>query len=213
MKDHTALSGPSKISSVAALPNAWYALDPLWEGGKEAIEQGLPHEELAPAWQILILGDISPTRHLHLLTGEPLEVDVIDMSMIGEQTDGVPELIKEIPRPRIRRQVWLCTSSGQRLGYAVSWWEARHIDEYLQKRSLPIWKNLSLLRTELYRDIREIIYGKSTELEESFGYEGPFWGRFYFFYHRNKPLTLIYEVFSPCLAKYLGRCRTFELIT
>ena len=31
----------------------------------------------------MLLGDGSPTRHLELLTGEPVEVDVIDMSLIG----------------------------------------------------------------------------------------------------------------------------------
>ena len=37
-----------------------------------------------------------------------------------------------------------------------------------------------------------------------FGEEGPFWGRQYFFWHDNKPLTLIYEVFSPALQRLLG---------
>ncbi len=37
-----------------------------------------------------------------------------------------------------------------------------------------------------------------------FGEEGPFWGRQYFFWHNDKPLTLIYEVFSPSLQRLLG---------
>jgi chorismate--pyruvate lyase len=192
---------------------SWHALEPLWEGGSEIVEQGLPHDELAPAWQILILGDISPTRHLRLLTGEPTQVDVIDMSPIGTESDGIPDLLHDVPAPRFRRQVWLQTASGQRLGYAVSWWEASHIDRYLQKRSLPIWENLSRLRTELYRDIQKIQYGQSAPLEEAFGQKGPFWGRYYLFYHQGKPLTLIYEVFSPYLTRYLGRGRLFSLIT
>lgn len=191
----------------------WHALDPLWEGGEEVVEQGLPHEELAPAWQILILGDFSPTRHFRLLTGEHTKVDVIDMSPIGIDTDGAPALIKDIPAPRLRRQAWLCTSSGQRLGYAVSWWEASLVDEYLRKRSMPIWENLSHLRTELYREILKIQYGNSAALEEAFEYKGPFWSRYYLFHHKKKPLTLIYEVFSPYLTKYLGQCRSFSLLT
>ena len=37
-----------------------------------------------------------------------------------------------------------------------------------------------------------------------FGEAGPFWGRQYFFWHNDKPLTLIYEVFSPALQRLLG---------
>ena len=32
---------------------------------------------------------------------------------------------------------------------------------------------------------------------------GPFWGRLYLFWHGGQPLTVIHEVFSPHLAKYL----------
>ena len=182
----------------------WHTLEPLWQGGEEAVKQGLPHNQLAPAWQILMLGDGSPTRHLQLLTGEKTEVDVIDMSLVGHDADNAPSLIRMVPGPRLRRQVWLRTASGQRLAYATSWWEASHVDEYLQNRSLPIWASLARLRTELYRDVRGICYGHSDALAKSFGETGPFWGRYYLFWHHNQPLTLIYEVFSPYLSRYLG---------
>ena len=182
----------------------WHALAPLWEGGEESVQKGLPHTQLAPAWQILILGDGSPTRHLKLLTGEPTEVDVIDMSPIGMDEDNAPSQIQAVPGPRLRRQVWLRTASGQRLAYAASWWDASHVDEYLQNRSLPIWDSLSRLHTELYRDIQGIYYGHSEALEKAFQEKGPFWGRHYLFWHNRKPLTLIYEVFSPYIRKYLG---------
>ena len=168
------------------------------------VQRGLPHGQLAPTWQILMLGDGSPTRHLQLLTGERTEVDVIDMSLIGTDRDGAPGVITVIPAPRLRRQVWLRTASGQRLAYATSWWEASHVDDYLQNRSLPIWASLARLRTELYRDVQGICYGRSPILEEEFQESGPFWGRHYLFWHHGQPLTLIYEVFSPYLQKYLG---------
>lgn len=154
-----------------------------------------------------MLGDGSPTRHLQLLTRERTEVDVIDMSLIGMDLDNAPNSICMVPGPRLRRQVWLRTASGQRLAYAASWWEASHVDEYLQNRSLPIWASLAQLRTELYRDIQGICYGYSAELETEFGQVGPFWGRHYLFWHDGKPLTLIYEVFSPYLTRYLGPTR------
>ncbi|NJL82310.1 MAG: DUF98 domain-containing protein [Chloroflexaceae bacterium] len=191
-------------SAIAPRTQAWHALSPLWQGGEEIVRQGLPHAQLAPAWQILLLGDGSPTRHLRLLTGEPTEVDVIDMSAIGMEEDGAPAQVQAVPQPRLRRQVWLRTASGQRLAYAASWWEASHVDEYLQNRSLPIWESLSRLHTELYRDIQGIYYGHSEVLAAAFEEAGPFWGRHYLFWHDRKPLTLIYEVFSPYLRKYLG---------
>jgi len=168
------------------------------------VQTGLPHDQLAPAWQILLLGDGSPTRHLQLLTRDRTEVDVIDMAPVGMNSDGAPDIIRVVPGPRLRRQVWLRTASGQRLAYAASWWEASHVDEYLQNKSLPIWASLGRLRTELYRDIQGLYYGDSPALEEAFGQAGPFWGRHYLFWHRGKPLTLIYEVFSPYLTRYLG---------
>ena len=186
------------------VPAPWYALNTSWQGGEDIVHKGLPHTQLAPTWQILLLGDGSPTRHLQLMTGEPTEVDVIDMSLVGTDTDGAPVQIEAVPGPRLRRQVWLRTASGQRLAYATSWWEASHVDEYLQNKSLPIWASLARLRTELYRDVQGIYYGDSVALESAFGESGPFWGRHYLFWHYGKPLTLIYEVFSPYLTKYLG---------
>ena len=186
------------------LPNPWYSLTPIWTGGEEVVKRGLPHTQLAPAWQLLLLGDGSPTRHVQLLTGELTEVDVIDMSPIGMSTDQAPAMMQMLPSPRIRRQVWVRTASGQRLYYAASWWEASHVDEYLQNKSLPIWASLARLRTELYRDVQGIYYGNSEALESGFQEKGPFWGRHYLFWHHGQPLTLIYEVFSPFLTNYLG---------
>ena len=193
------------------LNRPWYSLSPLWQGDETDVKQGLPHSQLAPPWQILILGDGSPTRHLQLLTGEKTEVDVIDMSPIGDEEDGAPMKISLIPGPRLRRQVWLRTASGQRLAYAASWWSANQVDEYLENRSLPIWESLSRLHTELYRDVQGLYYGHSPELEIAFGEKGAFWGRHYLFWHARQPLTLIYEVFSPYLRKYLGEMRIDQL--
>lgn len=189
---------------IQATPSNWHSLQPIWEGGQEIVKQGLPHQQLSPTWQMLLLGDGSPTHLLQLLTGEKTEVDVIDMSLIGKHDDGAPSEIKAIAGPRLRRQVWLRTESGQRLAYAASWWNASNVNDYLHNRSQPIWHSLSTLHTELYRDVRGVQYGKCSALEAEFGQQAPLWGRYYLFWHNRQPLTLIYEVFSPYLQKYLG---------
>ncbi len=193
-----------KDNNSATLPQQWHCLSPIWEGGKEIIQTGLPHTQLSPIWQMVLLGDGSPTRNFQILTGEPTEVDVMEMVPIGEDDDGAPESIELIAKPRIRRQVCLRTASGEKLLYATSWWNVDRVDEYLKNRSLPIGKSLSRSHTELYQDIQGIYYGKSSALDKTFGESGPFWGRHYLFWHDRQPLSLIYEVFSPCLQKYLG---------
>ena len=187
----------------------WQRMTPLWKSGQDNLELGVPRDLLSPTWQVLLLGDGSTTRHLQLLTGEQISVDVIDMSAIGMDVDHSHALIEAVPGPRLRRQVWLQDSLGHRLAYAVSWWEASHVDEYLCNRKLPIWSSLADLRMELYRDIQEVSLGQSDFLVSQFGYEGPFWGRYYLFWHSGKPLTLIYEVFSPFLESCLGPARPF----
>lgn len=192
------------MTSTIVSNTTWHCLTPLWQGGEEIVQEGLPHTQLSPTWQMLLLGDGSPTRHLQLLTGEKTEIDLIEMSNIGMDLDNAPEAIQLLPGPRFRRQVWLRTISGERLAYATSWWNANYVDKYLHDRSLPIWASLSHKRTELYREILSIYYGKSAALQSAFAQNDGFWGRHYFFWHQGKPLTLIYEVFSPHLTKYIG---------
>lgn len=187
-----------------SLLQGWHALRPTWRGDQRSVLQGLPHSQLAPAWQLLLLGDGSPTRHLQLLTGEPTAVDVIEMSPIAHADDGAPPPIRAIVGPRLRRQVWLRTASGQRLAYATSWWPQEQVDAYLRDRAQPIWANLAELRTELFRDIQGIEQGENEALSQAFCQPGPFWGRYYLFWHQGQPLTLIYEVFSPAIEAYLG---------
>lgn len=185
------------------IPAHWHSLLVRWRSESHHIQEGLPQIRLAPSWQLLLLSDGSTTRHLQLLTGEPIEVDLIEMSEIGCDRDHAPNLIDEIEAPRLRRQVWLRTQSGERLAYATSWWEANQVDEYLRNRAQPVWASLAELRTELYRDIREVVYGDSRSLEQEFGDKGPFWGRYYIFWHNQRPLTLIHEIFSPKINQYI----------
>ena len=50
----------------------------------------------------MLLGDGSPTRHLRLLTGSPVAVDLIAME--ADQTDhpGAPKEVNELMAPLLR---------------------------------------------------------------------------------------------------------------
>ncbi len=100
----------------------------------------------------MLLGDGSPTRHLRLLTGSPVAVDLIAME--ADQTDhpGAPEEVKELMAPLLRRQVWL-TCGGTPLAWAESWWNQAEADWHLRDRNQPIWKSLTEGRSELFREV------------------------------------------------------------
>lgn len=185
-------------------PPAWYRLEPLWQADMEGIERQALIAQLPPPWKLLLLSDGSVTRHLQVLTGESTEVDVIDMSAIGMAPDQAPPFLDLITGPRLRRQVWLRTAAGQRLAYAASWWDAAQVDDYLANRRLPMWASLAAQKAELYRELCQVVKGRCAALEEAFSCNSPLWGRYYFFWHAGKPLTLVYEVFSPALQQYLG---------
>lgn len=113
------------------------------------------------------------------------------------------------------------------MGYATSWWNEALVKQHLRDEALPIWVSLASRKTEIFREIlggcasrrgQELLCsaplrltspagvyrGTNPALEAAFGHEGPFWGRHYIFWHNGRPMTLIYEVFSPHLETYLG---------
>lgn len=182
---------------------AWHRIEPQWQSPADILDHGRPFSLLSPSWKLLLLSDGSVTRHLQVLTSQAIEVDVISMALTADDLDSAPAFLELIPGPRLRRQVWLRTVSGQRLAYAASWWEASRIDQHIKVKSLPIWASLAAQKAELYREIRLLQLGHSAALADAFGCQGPFWGRYYFFWNQQQPLTLIYEVFSPELQRFL----------
>lgn len=183
----------------------WYQIQPLWQADHQMIQTGLPFDRLSPYWQMFLLGDGAPTRHLQLLTQSEIVVDVVCMVDIGSDRDNAPPDIDAIPTPRIRRQIWLKSTQGEIFSHATSWWAKATIANHLQNPSLPIWKSLNQKHTELYRDLRQVYYGDCPGVTATFGLPGPYWGRHYLLWHGGAPITLIYEVYSPILQKYLGK--------
>ena len=196
-------------------PGRYYKLDKLiWSGSEEeALTRGSPVEQLKPPWKVMLLSEGSVTRHLELLFGKPgVRVDCFEMEDIGPFSADKTPCTCEIPGldmaeegyQTVRRQVFLMQDSAEPFVYAVSFWRKDAVDEYLKDKQLPIWASLSAERRELYREIVDVQLGFSVELQEAFGCDGPLWARTYVFWHDSKPLTIIYEVFSNKLDRYLG---------
>ncbi|RLN89343.1 hypothetical protein BBJ28_00014444 [Nothophytophthora sp. Chile5] len=126
------------------------------------------------------------------------------MLAVGNSADDAPPEMAAIAAPRCRRQVWLRNARGERLGYAASWINEADVGAVFKDTKIPIGSNILRNKTELFRDMKSVFCGESAELEEAFGMPGPFWGRSYLFWNGGRPVTFIYEVFSPALEKYMG---------
>ncbi len=181
--------------------------EPMWQGSEADIRKGLPFNLLSPTWQMFLMGDGAPTRHLQLLTQSDISVEVLAMTNIGDDDDNAPADISLIAAPRIRRQIFLRSQqTGEIFSHATSWWSEAVMQKYLKDPSLPIWVSLNQKYTELYRDLKGIYKGACPSLTEAFGYPeiDTYWGRHYLLWHGGEPITMIYEIYSPAIGKYLG---------
>ena len=165
-----------------------------------------PHldgRELTPAWRLLLLGDGGPTRHFQLLSGEPVQVELLAMAADPGGDPGLPPETGELAPPLLRRQVWL-RCGPRTLAWAESWWNVTLAERHLQDREQPIWRSLTADRAELFREVDGLALVQAPWLQERFEAVGPFWSRRYRFFRGGRALTVIREVFSPALATWLG---------
>ncbi len=161
-------------------------------------------------WRIMLLGDGSPTKHLHLLTGQEVTVELIAMEAEPMQVQKAPKEIEELDLPLLRRQVWL--KCGEKtLAWAESWWNLKEAERNLQNKNQPIWRSLTEDRSELFREVDGFALVQAKWLESKFNQKGPFWSRHYRFFRNQKELTVIREVFSSELEKYLGPTKRKEV--
>lgn len=176
---------------------------PLWQAPLADVLEGRAGDLLNGPWKLMVLGDGSPTRHLRLLSGAPLAIALIAMEPDPLASAGRPREVEELEAPLLRRQVWL-TCGGETLGWAESWWNQRQAEDCLRNRRQPIWSSLTEGRAELYREVDGLALVEADWLEEGFQRPGPFWSRHYRFFRQGRELTVIREVFSPALERWLG---------
>jgi chorismate--pyruvate lyase len=178
---------------------------PIWQASQAEVADGRAGQRLCGPWKLMLLGDGSPTRHLQLLTGLPLTIGLIAMEPEGHgpRNPELPPEVAELDPPLLRRQVWL-NCGGESLGWAESWWNQDQAEACLRNRRQPIWSSLTEGRTELFREVDGLALVEADWLEERFGQPGPYWSRHYRFFRQGQELTVIREVFSPALERWLG---------
>jgi len=194
---------PSSLAAHPLLPSP----RSLWQAPAAEVVSARAGRSLSGAWKLLLLGDGSPTRHLQLLTGAPVEVELIAMAPDSGEDPLTPDEVAELAPPLLRRQVWLACG-GLTLGWAESWWNQAEAEAHLRDRSRPIWLSLTAGRAELFREVDGLGQVQADWLEQRFGHAGPFWSRHYRFFRQGRELTVIREVFSPELQRWLGPATT-----
>jgi len=204
-------SPPSAVPLAPSQAGARQAADllaspqPLWQAPFAEVQNATAGRQLSGPWKLLLLGDGSPTRHLQLLTGQPVEVQLIAMAPHRRTASEPPPPaeVVELQAPLLRRQVWL-NCGHLTLGWAESWWNQSEAERHLRDRRQPIWRSLTTGRAELFREVDGLGQVAAPWLEERFGGRGPFWSRHYRFFRQGRELTVIREVFSPLLETWLG---------
>eukprot|EP00898_Chlorokybus_atmophyticus_P006600 jgi/Chlat1/6941/Chrsp52S06608 len=208
----------------------WRGLEAVdWEGGEASASSELCARRVSPPWRVLLLSDGSVTRHLQAATGNAIDTDCLAMQAEEQEEEGGQQPLHasaaaaaaaaEIgPGPRIRREVVLRDAHGNALVYAASWWREEDVSRYLNADvRTPIWSSLASKRIELFRDIRSVQHGRAGQLMAqhlALAHDGDsdnsssntrlLWAREYLFWHGGRPLTAIFEAFSPALQMYFG---------
>lgn len=158
--------------------------------------------ELSPGWRLLMLQDGSATRSLSVLTGETIQVEIDEATVINDDRWAPPEVMK-LNAPYLRRTVGLRTRSGVVLSHAVSWWNSADYADFLSDPKLPIGTNMEQGRSEYAREILSLFLASGEALDRRFAAEGPFLGRHYVMHRGGKPLNVIVEIYAPAVARYL----------
>jgi chorismate--pyruvate lyase len=192
----------------ATHPQLLHSPEVLWQASLQEMLAGGRGQELSGPWRLLLLGDGSPTRHLEVLSGKPVRIELIAMAPedprhAAQEAAAAPPERAALPGPLLRRQVWLCCGTTT-LAWAESWWNCEEAERHLHHRDRPIWTSLTQDRTELFREVDGLALVQAPWLAERLGSPGPLWSRHYRFFREGRPLTVIREVFSPRLERWLG---------
>ena len=92
--------------------------------GADAVA-GMLSRLVSPTWRVMLLSDGSVTRHLKLLTEKTVHVDLVQQRQIGKGAIDNKILandVEQIPGPRVQREVFLSSDTGEQMAYGESFW-------------------------------------------------------------------------------------------
>ena len=158
--------------------------------------------QLSAGWRLLMFQDGSATRAMGVLSGQTIEVEVLEAVEVAQDRHAPPELALLAP-PYVRRTVVLKTAAAVLLSYAISWWNSAQYADFLKDPALPIGTNMTRGRTEYCREVLSLFLAKGAEIDRRFDAPGPFLGRHYVMYHGDRPLNVIVEIYGPSIAVLL----------
>lgn len=145
-------------------------------------------------WKIILLGDGSFTRHCQIITYGDTGINHISTSIYSKAYN--------LSQSYVNRRVWIGNKLKDKLIFASSWWDIEKYEAIYKYPSRAIGSFFIQSDLDCYRDIHCIFWGYSAELENYFLVPGPFWGRYYTLFYKGKPISIIYEIFSPLLEKF-----------
>lgn len=145
-------------------------------------------------WQIILFNEGSLTEILNYLNGKSV---ILKMHQNKNNT---------YQNNRYIRSIWIENSLYNKMIFARSIWQFKYINYNKQEDQLnyniPIGKSIINNKMDVYKQIHEIYYGYSIELENKFNYNRGIWGRKYTLHYNNILFITIQEFFSPNIINF-----------
>nr|YP_009295376.1 hypothetical chloroplast RF21 [Dasya binghamiae]AOH77388.1 hypothetical chloroplast RF21 [Dasya binghamiae] len=144
-------------------------------------------------WQLILANEGSFTQILNSLSGKKIHINMLQKNHYTSKN-----MNKHI------RCIWLENSIYTKFIFARSIWIFTYLDtiDNIIQANKPIGNSLINSQVDTYKNIHEIYYGYSKDLEQKFQNHQPLWGRKYTLYYKNKSSVTIQEFFSPYIINF-----------
>lgn len=148
-------------------------------------------------WQVILFNEGSLTEILNCLNGKQVIFKMYQKNNSASRNN------------RYLRCIWIESCLYTKMMFAQSLWQFKYVNDNKQenklKYNIPIGKLIIHTETDIYKQIHEIYYGYSIELENKLNYHEAIWGRKYTLYYNNKLFITIQEFFSPNITNFFIR--------
>lgn len=145
-------------------------------------------------WQLILFNEGSLTEILNYLNGQQVILKMYQKKNYTYKNN------------RYIRSIWIENSLYTKMIFARSLWQFKYINYNKQENKLncniPVGKSIINNEIDVYKQIHQIYYGYSIELENKFNYNRGIWGRKYTLHYNNILFITIQEFFSPNILNF-----------